>query len=283
VLDPHGAEAGVGMPGELCVGGAGLAAGYLADPEQTARRFVEHRNGGDGRLYRTGDRARWLPTGELEFLGRLDDQIKVRGVRLEPGDVEAALADLPGVLDVAVAAPAGDGGLVAYLVPDDGPRPTLLDVRRHLAQRVPEPAIPTRLVFLAALPHTSSGKLDRRALPAPDATGGTGTEPRTPVERLVLAVWVDVLDAPAAGVDDNFFELGGHSLLATQIVSRLRQLLDVDLPLQRFFEAPTVASLAAVIAEEGDPVRVEQVAELAVALLSMTDDEVAAALREDGP
>jgi len=287
VLDPRGAEAGVGVPGELCVGGAGLAAGYLGDPELTARRFVEHRNGGDGRLYRTGDRARWLPSGELEFLGRLDDQIKVRGVRLEPGDVEAALAGLPGVVDVAVATAGGDGGLVAYLVPDDGPRPTLLDVRRHLAQRVPEPAIPTRLTFLPALPRTSSGKLDRRALPAPDSlsTAGStrGTAASTPVERLVLAVWVDVLDAPGAGVDDNFFELGGHSLLATQIVSRLRQLLDVDLPLQRFFEAPTVASLAAVIVEEGDPVRVERVAELAVGLLSMTDDEVAAALAEDEP
>ena len=278
VLDPHGLPTGIGMPGELCVGGAGLAAGYLGDDALTARRFVTH----DGeRVYRTGDRARWLPTGELEFLGRLDDQLKVRGVRLEPGDVEAALADLPGVLDVAVAA--GEGGLTGYLVTDDGPRPTLLDVRRHLAQRVPEPAIPTRLTFLPSLPHTSSGKLDRRALPAPDAvgTGTAGAEPRTPVERLVLAVWVDVLDAPDAGVDDNFFELGGHSLLATQIVSRLRQLLDVDLPLQRFFEAPTPASLAAVIVEEGDPVRVARVAELAVGLLSMTDDEVAAALRED--
>ncbi|MBO9553564.1 amino acid adenylation domain-containing protein [Cellulomonas sp.] len=276
VLDRHGAPTGVGVPGELCVGGAGLAAGYLGDDALTAARFVTHAG---ERVYRTGDRARWLPTGELEFLGRLDDQLKVRGVRLEPGDVEAALADLPGVLDVAVAA--GDGGLIAYLVTGDGPRPTLLDVRRHLAQRVPEPAIPTRVTFLDALPHTSSGKLDRRALPAPDAAAGTGVQPRTPVERLVLAVWVDVLDAPDAGVDDNFFELGGHSLLATQIVSRLRQLLDVDLPLHRFFEAPTAASLAAVIVEEGDPVRVSRVAELAVGLLSMTDDEVAAALRED--
>ncbi|GIG20914.1 non-ribosomal peptide synthetase [Cellulomonas chitinilytica] len=278
VLDPHGVPTGVGMPGELCVAGAGLTAGYLGDASLTEGRFVTHAG---EQVYRTGDRARWLPTGELEFLGRLDDQIKVRGVRLEPGDVEAALAELPGVVDVAVAAPGGDGGLTAYLVTGDGPRPTLLDVRRHLAQRVPEPAIPTRLTFLPALPHTSSGKLDRRALPAPEAVGTGGSQPRTPVERLVLAVWVDVLDTPGAGVDDNFFELGGHSLLATQIVSRLRQLLDVDLPLQRFFEAPTAASLAAVIVEEGDPVRVERVAELAVGLLSMTDDEVAAALEED--
>ena len=285
VIDPHGAQTPIGVPGELVVAGDGVAREYLNLPEMTSRRFGPRPDQRSGRAYRTGDRARWTEASELEFLVRLDDQVKVRGVRVELGDIETALSGLPGTSDVAVAAhpdPGGFTSLTGYvvLVPGraDAP-PTVTDARRYLAGRVPEPAMPTRLMIMNALPRTGSGKLDRRSLPTPPPTqAGARTEPNGPVETLVHAVWADVLAAERIGLDDNFFTLGGHSLLATQIVSRLRSLLDAELPLQTFFETPTVGGLAETLSR--DPLTV-RAAEAAVSLLAMSDEEIAALARTD--
>ncbi|MFC7622942.1 amino acid adenylation domain-containing protein [Microlunatus sp. GCM10028923] len=286
VVDRHGAQTPIGIPGELVVAGAGLADGYLDRPELTGQRFGPRPDGAPGLAYRTGDRVRWAEPGRLEFCARLDDQVKVRGVRVELGEVETALAGLPGVVDAAVAAhadPAGFTALTAYLVPaqDAGPEPaTIEQVRRLLAEQLPGPALPTRLLLLDALPRTASGKLDRRALPPPDPVqGGSRTEPDGPVEAVVQAVWADILGGGLPGIEDNFFSLGGHSLLATQIVSRLRTVLAADLPLRTFFETPTIAGLAQTLG--ADP-RVYRAAELAVRLLSLTDAEVAAELARSG-
>jgi amino acid adenylation domain-containing protein len=274
ILLPHGAA------GELWVGGDGVALGYLGRGEDAQDRFVERPDWGAGLCYRTGDRVRWNPDGELEYLGRLDQQVKVRGVRVEPGDVEAALASLPGVSDVAVTASVGASGfstLVAYVVPDRaGVAPTMTTLRQHLTGRLPGPATPTALVVLDRLPRTSSGKLDRRALPAPPFGGGHDTDgPSDQIETVVRAVWAEIMGTERIGVHDNFFDLGGHSLLATQIVARLRQLFSMALPLQGFFEAPTVAGLAGLLRQ--DP-RSHQVAQVVARVLEMTDNDVASAL-----
>jgi amino acid adenylation domain-containing protein len=290
VVDPHGVETPTGVPGELVIGGDGVALEYLNLPALTEQHFGARPDTSPGRVYRTGDQARWTDSGELEFLLRLDNQVKVRGVRVELGDIETALGGLPGTSDVAVAAhedAAGFTFLTGYVVPAPGSLddpPTVNDARRYLAGRVPEPVMPTRLVTLDKLPRTTSGKLDRRALPPPPpAEGGGRTQPNGPVESLVQAVWADILGIERIGLDDNFFALGGHSLLATQVVSQLRSLLDTDLPLQTFFETPTVAGLAQTLGK--DP-RTTRVAELAVRLIALSDEEVAAALAgtaEDEP
>jgi amino acid adenylation domain-containing protein len=248
VLDAALRPAPVGVPGELCLGGAGVARGYLGRPEATAAAFVPDPSAGEpgARMYRTGDRARWLPGGELEFLGRVDQQVKVRGFRIEPGEVEAALLSHPGVREaVVVAREDGPGGrrLVAYVVGEDGAADSL---RAHLRAALPEYMVPAAFVALPALPLTSSGKTDRRALPAPaaDVERGAADAPRTVTEELLAGIWAELLGGEP-GAHDDFFALGGHSLLAAQVVSRVRAVLGVELPLRALFEAPTVAGLAA--------------------------------------
>jgi amino acid adenylation domain-containing protein len=250
VLDGTMEPVPVGVPGELCLGGVGLARCYLNRPELTAVSFVPDpfAEAPGSRLYRTGDLARYRLDGELEFLGRIDHQVKIRGFRIEPGEVEAVLAGLPAVRDVAVLAredEPGDRRLVAYIVP----AAENLDVpalRRALAERLPGFMVPSAFVVLAALPLTPNGKLDRRALPAPHQTaGGEGVAPpRTAVEEIVAGMWQEVLKVPSVGRHDDFFSLGGHSLLATRVASRVREAFGVDLPLRRLFENPTVAGLA---------------------------------------
>ncbi|HZF10319.1 MAG TPA: non-ribosomal peptide synthase/polyketide synthase, partial [Thermoanaerobaculia bacterium] len=252
----------IGVPGELCLGGEGLARGYLGRPERTAERFVPHpladRPG--ARLYRTGDRVRALPDGALDFLGRLDGQVKVRGFRIELGEVEAALRRHPEVAE-AVAVLRQDGGerlLVGYVV---ARRPEVegalcTGLRTFLKPLLPEPMIPAAFVALAALPVNANGKVDRAALPAPEGgqtTGESFVAPRGPVEEAVARLWAEVLPAgvvAAVGAFDDFFALGGHSLLATQLLSRLRRVFRVELPLRTLFERPTVAGLAAAVEEE---------------------------------
>jgi amino acid adenylation domain-containing protein/thioester reductase-like protein len=250
VLDGGLRSVPVGVPGALYLGGDCLARGYLGQPELTAERFVpDPFTGNGGTLYRTGDLARWLPTGELEFLGRIDSQVKVRGFRVEPGEIEQLLSRHPVVREAVVLAREdrpGDKRLVAYVVPQPEGALTLPEVRAHLGVDLPEHMMPSALVQLDAWPRTPSGKIDRRALPAPEAGPvGEYVAPRTPTEELLARVWAEVLGVERVGAQDNFFDLGGHSLLATQAIARARQALDLDLPLRTLFEAPTVAVLAA--------------------------------------
>jgi amino acid adenylation domain-containing protein len=250
VLDARLAPAPVGVPGELYVGGAGVARGYLGRPDLTAAMFVPDPLSGEAgaRLYRTGDRVRWRADGELDYLGRVDRQAKVRGFRIEPGEVEAALAAHPEVREAAVVASGdGPGGamLVGYVVPEAGAEPAPAEVRRWLGGRLPEYMVPSALVVLDSLPLTPAGKLDRRALPAP-AEGGADAyvPPRTPTEERLAAVFAGVLKLERVGVHDDFFALGGHSLLATRVVARIRAGFGAEVPLRALFEAPTMAGLA---------------------------------------
>ncbi|HEX7243002.1 MAG TPA: amino acid adenylation domain-containing protein, partial [Longimicrobiaceae bacterium] len=250
VLDAWGGPLPAGVPGELYVGGAGVARGYLGRAGLTAERFVPDPFGPAGeRLYRTGDRARRLPSGELEYLGRLDHQVKVRGFRIEPGEIEAAMRAHPGVRAavVAVREPrTGQRILVGYHVPA-GERPVeVAELRALLRERLPEHMVPSALVALDRLPLTPSGKLDMRALPAPGG-GPAGAErvpPRSPAEAVLARVFAEVLGREGVGIHDDFFELGGHSLMATRVISGVRGELGVDVPLRALFESPTVAGLA---------------------------------------
>jgi aspartate racemase len=253
VLDRHGEPVPVGVPGELHAAGDGLARGYLNCPDLTAERFVpDPWSGAPGaRLYRTGDLVRWRPDGTLEFLGRTDAQVKVRGFRVEPGEVEAALGQHPAVREAVVTAREdrpGERRLVAYLVPREGPEAGPSGLRRFLAERLPAHMIPAAFVTLTALPLTPTGKVDRSALPAPEPApveGSAPAGPMTPGEALVARVWAELLERPDVRARDDFFALGGHSLLATRLVARLEEALGFEVPVALVFEAPTVAGLAA--------------------------------------
>jgi amino acid adenylation domain-containing protein len=249
VLDRWRRPSPIGVPGEMAVGGEGLARGYLGRPDLTAERFVPDPLSAlpGERLYRSGDLARLLPDGALEYLGRIDHQVKIRGFRVELGEIETVLAAHPAVRAAVVLA-RGDR-LAAYLVLSD---PTgVPELRRHLAAGLPEYMIPGEWAFLDALPLTSHGKVDRRALlriePAAAAAAAGEEGPRTAAEELLAGIWAEVLGARPVGREDSFFDLGGHSLLATQVMSRVRALFGVELPLRSLFERPTVAALAAEI------------------------------------
>ncbi len=260
VLDGHGEPVPVGVPGELFIGGAGVARGYAGRPELTAERFVPDSFGSEpgARTYRSGDRVRWLASGELEFLGRADQQVKVRGFRVELGEVEAALLAHPSVVAAAAAVREAGGGekrLVGYVVAA-GAEAAGADVRAWLRDRLPEPMVPSAVVVLQRLPLGANGKLDRRALPAPRWEDGAGhVAPRTPAEEVLGGIWAEVLGRERVGADADFFEAGGHSLLAAQVAARVREAFGVELPLRAVFEAPTLAGLAArieALGREGD-------------------------------
>ncbi|AJP05951.1 thioester reductase [Streptomyces cyaneogriseus subsp. noncyanogenus] len=263
VLDRYGRPAPIGAAGELYVGGAGVARGYVNRPELTARRFVDDPFCGEpgARMYRTGDLARWRADGSLEYLGRNDDQVKIRGFRIEPGEIEARLGEHPAVASCAVLAredQPGEKQLVAYVVPDGrapgtgtdgGPAQLREDLLRHLRRTLPAYMVPRALVTLDRLPLTGNGKLDRKALPAPgiDAYAARGyTAPGTPTERVLAAVWAGLtgLDEARIGTGDNFFELGGHSLLIATLIARLAE-HGLHATVRDVFASPTLADLAA--------------------------------------
>jgi amino acid adenylation domain-containing protein len=261
VLDARMRPAPFGAVGELYLGGAGLARGYFRRPALTAERFVPDPYGDEpgGRLYRTGDRVRYRMDGELEILGRIDQQVKVRGFRIEPGEVEAALTSMAEVREALVTTfelRPGDLHLAAYVVPAEGSGATAESLRAALRERLPELMIPTLWVLLPALPRTPNGKVDRKALPAPEIGAGEagGTSPRGEMEELLAGLWAEVLQVDRIGAHDNFFTLGGHSLLASRLLTRANAAFGVELPLRAVFEHPTVAGLAARIqaARRGD-------------------------------
>ncbi|HXT39726.1 MAG TPA: amino acid adenylation domain-containing protein [Candidatus Angelobacter sp.] len=253
ILDDHQQPAPVGVPGELCLGGDGLARGYLNRPALTAEKFIPHPFAGQpgARLYKTGDRARYLADGNIEFLGRLDHQVKVRGFRIEPGEIQSSLGLHSAVADCLVIAredTPGDKRLVAYVILKPHSQINLSELRDFLKKKLPDYMVPSSFVPLDKMPLTPNGKVDRAALPLPNLTrqdsGKNYTAPRTTTEETLVAIWKSVLGLDKVGVDDSFFDLGGHSLLVTQVLTRVREAFQVELPMRRFFETPTIAELA---------------------------------------
>ncbi|HEY7155032.1 MAG TPA: amino acid adenylation domain-containing protein [Gemmataceae bacterium] len=259
VLDRHHRPLPVGVPGELYIGGVGLARGYLNDPQLTAERFVSDpfSDVPGARLYRTGDRCRWLSDGSVEFLGRLDQQVKLRGYRIETGEIEAALTAHPAVHESAVLVRTDDAAgqrLVAYVsARDGGDAPTAERLRRYLGERLPEYMVPSAFVLLPSLPHMATGKVDRRSLPAPPAerpeTAHPYVAPRTPLEEFLAGLWRELLGLRQIGVLDNFFELGGNSIQAAVLVNRLQEHLDEQIYTVALFDSPTIAGLARYLAD----------------------------------
>jgi hypothetical protein len=292
VLDGHRQPVPIGVAGELYIAGAGVARGYVNDPVLTAERFVPDPfcDASGERMYRTGDLVRYRGDGTLEFLGRIDRQLKIRGYRVEPGEVEAAIRHTAQVSDVVVAARdlgGGDRQLVAYVVLAD--RPETVDelgeirdaIRSSVRHTLPGYMVPGVVRFVDAIPMTASGKTDISRLESgtavDDGPAREWVRPETPLERIVAATFQDVLKCGPVGARDDFFaHLGGHSLLATKVVARLRELLRVELPLRRLFEAPTVQHLArSMLADSSFGAHVEEMAAVLIDVLSMTDSQVA--------
>lgn len=258
LLDRHLQPVPVGVPGELHIGGVGLARGYLNRPELTAEKFIPNlfKNSKFNRLYKTGDLARYLPDGSIEFLGRIDHQVKLRGFRIELGEIEAVLVKHPSVRDVVVLAREEDSSekqLVGYVVPNSAGIPTTDELRSYLKERLPEYMVPSIFIWLEALPLLPNGKVDRRALPAPEGVrpilAAVYEAPRSEVERAIATVWRDVLHLEKVGIHDNFFDLGGHSLLIVQVHSKLREIFNSNLSVVELFQNPTIAALAECITQ----------------------------------
>jgi Acyl-CoA synthetases (AMP-forming)/AMP-acid ligases II len=242
----------------LHIGGVALARGYLNRSELTQERFIANpfSNDPESRLYKTGDLARYLPDGNIQFLGRLDNQIKIRGYRIELGEIESVLAQHPDIQQAAVLTredKPGDRRLVAYCVATANSNALPRDLRSYLQHKLPDYMIPSAFVLLDSLPLTPNGKLDRKSLPAPghgrpEPDDGFAA-PRTPLEESLANIWAEVLKLDKVGIHDNFFHLGGHSLLATQVVSRMRNAFSIEVRLRQMFESPTIAEMATIITE----------------------------------
>ena len=272
ILDEYLQPVPIGVPGELYTGGDGLARGYLNRPDLTAEKFIPDSFSTEpgARLYKTGDRARYLPDGNIEFLGRIDHQVKIRGFRIELGEIESILKQHEAVRDVVVMAREdvpGDKRLVAYIVPEKEKTPFVSVLRQYLKEKLPEYMIPNSFVTLDTFPLTPNGKVDRNALPAPEHTRPkleeTYVAPRTEIERTLVAIWQEVLHLKKVGIHDNFFEIGGYSLLAIQVISRINKAFQVDLPLPPFFENPTISGLSKTIEKVSNSGVVFQVPQIA--------------------
>jgi acyl carrier protein len=264
ILDANLQPLPIGVPGELHIGGVGIARGYLNRPELTDDRFIADPFSSEprARLYKSGDLARYLPDGNIEFLGRIDHQVKIRGFRIELGEIEAVLRQHPALEEAVVlarqdttadpsAAPTTAKRLVAYVVPAHDEVPNVTQLRDFLKQKLPDYMLPSAFFTLETLPLTASGKIDRRALPAPDATRPSlerqYVAPRTPTEEVLATTCAELLGVDKVGIHDSFFDLGGHSLLATQLISRLRDTFEIELPLRSVFEHPSIAELSVAI------------------------------------
>jgi amino acid adenylation domain-containing protein len=278
VLDQYGHVLPVGVPGELFIGGDGLAREYLKHPKLTGEKFVPHpfSNEPGARLYRTGDLVRYLSDGNIDFLGRMDQQVKIRGFRIELGEIEAVLNEHTAVRESVVLVRddvPGEKRLVAYVVADSGA--IVNELRSWLRERLPEYFVPTFFIVLDKLPLTANGKVDRRALPAPDQSELLKEKlvaPRTPEEEKIAAIWSDVLDIKPIGIQTNFFDLGGHSLLATRVVTRISEAFGIRLPLRALFDSPTIAGVAAQVAS---------VSEIVKKLAHLSDDDTRSLLAAD--
>ncbi len=258
IVDAHLQPVPVGVPGELLIGGAGLARGYLNQPGLTVEKFIPNpfNNRAGGRLYRTGDLVKFRTDGEIEFVGRVDYQVKIRGFRVEPGEIESILSSHPHIKEAAILVNSdlpGEKRLIAFYVLQGDAEISVKELRTFLAQQLPEYMIPAAFIELEHMPLTANGKIDRNALPKPDqetvlqSSETDFVEPRTPTEEVIAAIFTEVLNLEKAGVLHNFFELGGHSLLATQLISRINKTFDVEIPLRALFEGPTIAQLALVV------------------------------------
>jgi acyl-coenzyme A synthetase/AMP-(fatty) acid ligase/acyl carrier protein len=257
ILDSNRELVPIGVPGEICVDSETLARGYLKRPDLTAERFLPDpfSNTPGARMYRTGDRGRYLADGSLELLGRTDHQVKIRGFRIEPGEIETTLERNPAVQQAVVVVREdrrSEKRLVAYVVLRAQTDASASDLRRFAQQWLPDYMVPGAFVLLEHLPLTSNAKVDRKALPAPDWNQREAEvsyiPPKYPVEELLVAIWADILKRERVGIRDNFFELGGDSLLATQLMSRVRKTFQVEIPLRVLFEDPFVEALAIMIA-----------------------------------
>jgi amino acid adenylation domain-containing protein len=263
IVDRHGNPTPIGVPGEILIGGDGVAHGYLDEPELTADKFIPDTfsRRPNARLYRTGDLGRYLPDGRIEFAGRIDHQVKIRGYRIELGEIETTLAQHPSVRECVVLAredSAGDKRLVAYIVTEPGANVATSEMREWVMRKLPEYMVPAAVVVLDRMPLSPNGKVDRKALPAPErgAAPVVGTM-SNPVEEMIANIWAEILNTGEVTQSSNFFDLGGHSLLATKVVARIRQAIQVNLPLSAIFESPTVAGLAdrvkALVHEDKNP------------------------------
>ncbi len=291
VLDLHGRPVPLGVPGELCIGGAGVAEGYLNKPEETAARFIRNPFVQDSgaRLYRTGDRARYLHDGNVEFLGRMDEQVKIRGFRVEPGEIAAVLHRHPSIGRAVVIAredSSGEKRLAAYVVPRGGTAPKAEELRSFLSAELPDYMVPADFVLLEKMPLTPNGKVDRRALPDPEqsrmASATSYVAPRNAAEESVAAIWREVLGLERVGVTDNFFELGGHSLLGTQVISRVRNTFQVELQLRILFESPSVAGMAEAIAKyQPRELEENEVGRLLAELEGLSEEEIQELLAQE--
>jgi amino acid adenylation domain-containing protein len=282
ILDKHQNLCPTGVAGELYIGGAGVAAGYLNDPERTAARFVPDLLSTGARLYRTGDLARYLPDGNVEFLGRGDLQVKVRGYRIELGEIESALTENP-LIRQAIVVLRHDGGrerLVAYVISSQLRPGNTIELTEFLKERLPDYMLPAPIVVMRAFPTTPNGKVDRAALPLPEeGANRVVVAPQTLVEIELAKIWKNLLRIEELSVHDDFFDLGGHSLLATQVVSRIRKAFEKEIPLRTIFDAPTIAKLAGVIEEAPRAVGADLRLELE-AIESLSDEEAERLLRD---
>ncbi|WP_305068990.1 phosphopantetheine-binding protein, partial [Marilutibacter chinensis] len=292
VLDGQREPVPVGVPGELYLGGVQVARGYLGRPELTAERFLADpfsREPG-ARMYRTGDVGRWLADGTIEYLGRNDFQVKIRGFRIELGEIESRLGGLAGVREAVVLAreeAEGDRRLVAYVVAEDGVTLDVGRLREGLSKDLAEHMMPGAFVQLASMPLTPNGKLDRKALPAPDGSALVSRAYEAPVgevEEAIAGIWRDLLGLERVGRNDHFFELGGHSLLVMQLVVRMRERFDIDLPLRELFEKPVLSAVAEhVVAARLLHFAEQEVGEVEDELANLSEEELLALLAEGAP